>query len=528
MKNKEESMNTTLEVKFLTGRYHATPWGKHVNEGEVEWPPSPWRLLRALVFVWKQKKPEIKESEVENLLKKLASSNPDYYLPPCKISQTRHYMPWHKINTDLGKNKPKPRGFVNRTYVLDAFAVVSKKSVLQITWAVELNNEERELFSELAANLTWLGRSESLVQCSLLEIDKEPRDPNCIGLKPGKTGDGKLVKVLSVDPNTAFLSTATPKNKQKQPLYDPDWNLVCQTMDLHKNKQIQPHSANWTFYKIQEEKPIMKSVSVRTKKNKFTVAKFVFDGAVLPKVTHTLKIAENVRYKLMGIYKNLNGGNPNSLSPAFSGKDSIGKPLKGHNHAYFLPYDEDQDGFLDSIIIYASGGFNQLEIKALDKIRSVFRYKGKDLEMLLTGLGTTENIIVPRLFEKSSKWVSLTPFIASRHFKKRGKKKDPPSLRGKDKRTEFAQLVLNEEIGRYNQLYDRLEQVDNINIIPDHDFKNRLINYKRFRRKKSDDGGRRAAGFFELTFKEPVQGPVVLGHSSHYGMGLFVKADEND
>ena len=39
----------TLQLRFPGGRYHATPWGHHVNEGLIEWPPSPWRLLRALI-----------------------------------------------------------------------------------------------------------------------------------------------------------------------------------------------------------------------------------------------------------------------------------------------------------------------------------------------------------------------------------------------------------------------------------------------------------------------------------------------
>ncbi len=38
-----------LELRFPAGRFHATPWGRHVNEGAVEWPPSPWRLMRALI-----------------------------------------------------------------------------------------------------------------------------------------------------------------------------------------------------------------------------------------------------------------------------------------------------------------------------------------------------------------------------------------------------------------------------------------------------------------------------------------------
>ena len=54
-------MSITLKLTFPAGRYHATPWGRHVNEGVPEWPPSPWRLLRALVAVWKRACPDLPE-----------------------------------------------------------------------------------------------------------------------------------------------------------------------------------------------------------------------------------------------------------------------------------------------------------------------------------------------------------------------------------------------------------------------------------------------------------------------------------
>jgi CRISPR-associated protein Csb2 len=47
-----------VELRFLTGRYHATPWGRNVNEGATEWPPSPYRLVRALYDAWKRKRPD--------------------------------------------------------------------------------------------------------------------------------------------------------------------------------------------------------------------------------------------------------------------------------------------------------------------------------------------------------------------------------------------------------------------------------------------------------------------------------------
>ena len=52
----------------------------------------------------------------------------------------------------------------------------------------------------------------------------------------------------------------------------------------------------------------------------------------------------------------------------------------------------------------------------------------------------------------------------------------------------------------------------------------RPIQFKRYRSKRSDDGGRRLSGAFRVRFERPVMGPVALGHSSHFGLGLFVPA----
>ena len=61
-------MPVIIKLTFPAGRYHATPWGRHVNEGVPEWPPSPWRLLRALVAVWKRTCPDLSEVQVRRIL----------------------------------------------------------------------------------------------------------------------------------------------------------------------------------------------------------------------------------------------------------------------------------------------------------------------------------------------------------------------------------------------------------------------------------------------------------------------------
>jgi CRISPR-associated protein Csb2 len=45
--------SVVLKVSFPLGRYHGTAWLRGHNEGVVDWPPAPWRVLRALVATWK-------------------------------------------------------------------------------------------------------------------------------------------------------------------------------------------------------------------------------------------------------------------------------------------------------------------------------------------------------------------------------------------------------------------------------------------------------------------------------------------
>ncbi len=53
----------------------------------------------------------------------------------------------------------------------------------------------------------------------------------------------------------------------------------------------------------------------------------------------------------------------------------------------------------------------------------------------------------------------------------------------------------------------------------------RPIQFRLYRRKAGDDGGARLRGLFRLRFTKPVAGPIALGHSCHYGLGLFIAAE---
>ena len=170
----------TMLLRFPGGRYHATPWGHHVNEGLVEWPPSPWRLLRALISTgytalgWNGTSANGNSSRpplvAQVLLEKLASVAPRYRLPPATGAHTRHYMPIGVM--DKGREKT--------TLVFDTWAQVDA-GALCVTWDVSLDEAEEAQCRNLVEHLGYLGRSESWVEGRLLSSEESmPHGTYCM------------------------------------------------------------------------------------------------------------------------------------------------------------------------------------------------------------------------------------------------------------------------------------------------------------------------------------------------------------
>jgi CRISPR-associated protein Csb2 len=112
-------------------------------------------------------------------------------------------------------------------------------------------------------------------------------------------------------------------------------------------------------------------------------------------------------------------------------------------------------------------------------------------------------------------WISATPYIATRFPKARGRKKDPLDLLGLDNPRSFSRQVLQEELERLCQGSPDMKKPQSIEYLNEEHrmgaHRLRPIQFKRFRRRRSDDGGRRPAGAFRIVFPEPVLGPLCLG-----------------
>lgn len=532
-----------ISVSFPSGRFHATPWGRHVNEGATEWPPSPWRFLRALVAAWKRKLDgHLGPAEVEALLRALIAP-PQFVLPPASTGHTRHYMPWFEEGPD------------DKTLVFDTFVGLPKEACVVMLWPdATLPSPQRDQLALLLSHLNFFGRAESWCSARLLDDgEAAERLPHvncrCANGTPAPA-ETEIVRTLCADPDTAFDNKHTPRSKHTSgrgkaktttvtPHYDPDWHLCMETLELHAKKWSDPPGSRWVSYTRPRDcfqiEPTRRA-DRPGRERKMQVARFALDSAVLPQVTETLPVAETARRILMGIYGRRFPAADGSRgrSPIFSGKTATGEPRQGHGHAYYLPTDEDTDGRLDHLTIVATDGFTDGELKAFDRLHELKSREreesGHPLRVLLLGLGRLDDYCVGPL-RPSAVWISATPFLASRHLKKSGTKRDPVEWRNNP--AAFLGAVLREELARLIERRPDLNdmQLDSIKIEALADAHGvfrignfRPIQFKRFRQKRGDDGGNRPAGAFRITFPKPVSGPIALGHSAHFGLGLFAPA----
>lgn len=151
-----------IEARFPFGRYAAVPWFRSRREtaGNVEWPPSPWRIFRALVAgAYAAGGDDLVDSAVA-LVRRLAEAAPDYGLPPSSEVVYAQWMPQLIFDDSAAADDRGDNGHTQLTIDPDA--------TLQIRWAgVGLTSEERDLLSTLVRNVRYLGQSVSVCELRL-------------------------------------------------------------------------------------------------------------------------------------------------------------------------------------------------------------------------------------------------------------------------------------------------------------------------------------------------------------------------
>jgi CRISPR-associated protein Csb2 len=525
----------TLQLSFPGGRYHATPHGFHVNEGHIEWPPSPWRLLRAFVAVGFTK---LLWSEVPDtarrLLDKLASSPPMYHLPPAATAHSRHYMPIGGL--DKGREKT--------SLVFDTWADVAD-GVLQVQWDCPLADDESAVFSDLVAGLGYLGRSESWVVGEV--IDSVPANlfnavPHSNGSHRGR--DWEQVTVLGTITPTQYVEWRTvevnrileqfplPEGRKKPPqklLKDREKSVEPYPIDLidclmkdtawwkSHGWNGPPGSQTLLYWRRRDLLQVGPPTTTRRHEPPRVSAMLLAlttpsgSKSALPACTRTLPQAELFHRALIG----LAAAGENICCPELTGLDEMGRPLQsGHSHAHVLPLDLDRDNHIDHVLIHAPMGLGSLAQNAIRKLRRTWTKGGVgELQLALAGIGNLEEfrltqppykLAVDALLggtQGAAVWISQTPYIPPRFLKQHGKN----TLEGQV-RSELSSRGIATDC--------------EITVLADES--RRFRHYIRSRKRGATPPPQDLGLALRIQFANPVTGPISLGYAAHFGMGQFV------
>lgn len=510
-----------IRFNLVGGRYHATPWGRHVNEGDVEWPPSPWRILRALLATGFSKlgwEDGVVPDEGRRLVESLASVLPRYRLPVTNTrGHTRHYMT---------NNRKSDK-------VLDTF-IHARGEWIGVCWEeITLSEGESALLEDLVVRMGYLGRSESWVQGEILPPDTRAEDfpirPIDVMERPGVS----TTALLCPEPQDVYLlwregevskatealgdkPTAAERRgvDQRFPANVADC-LLLDTPSLRKAAWSRPPSTSMVAYGTDSDDThdARQDHHVITRRRVLgrgpstallALATDTRQGDVLPPMADALPYAEWLH---AGLVSKLGEDEVIRRSPAISGKDGSGRPLTGHRHAHIVPLDLDGDGRLDHLLVHTNieGGFRREEEAALTLISRIYSKHAKRLLFVtLAGVGSRGDFDLP-LFATATGWASSTPYVPSRHLR-----------RG---------FGLEESI-RWEIAQRGLPAPASVRAIGEDVGKFRKHSVKRAGGKPQPP---RTIRFnIHLTFPEPVAGLLALGYGSHYGLGVFVPEGSSD
>lgn len=517
-----------LELTFPTGRYHATPWGRHVNEGAVEWPPSPWRILRALVATWYLKaQEEIDASTMQELMAALAKEEPIFHLPYAAASHTRHYMPVIE-----GSNEKNAK-------IFDAFVHAPADVPMYVVWAFELPDEQRQALHLLAVRMGYLGRAESLVMGRVL--DALPQHDERTHWIAAPMVEGELIRdrwqvarTLCAMPDNEYKAWCPeysgPQEKTKGGKKGSKRNkpvlpealfgaLHADTADLQKAGWNLPPGARFVNYTRPESAFTPRTVKRRTLKPALpTMARYAVVSKVAPRITQAVSVADRIHRSLCKWSDHADGRGP---APVFTGKEPDMKPRSDHAHAYILCEANGPDDAITHVTVHAAMGFDELAVHALRRLNKVWGHGGHDLRLVMHAMGRPDEFTNSPLTGKALIWRSLTPFVPTRHAKafKDGRPKIdangwPIGSPGHDL-LRLLELDPRFKGATIRQLSSR-----------ERPFvfgtrRRAVLEFQTIRSGGAGRHGNQVGAAFEIIFPQPVMGPIALGYGAHYGLGLF-------
>lgn len=463
-----------LALAFDLGRYHATPWGTHVNDGAVEWPPSPWRVLRAVYSAARtnvQLAPE--QALVDEAIEALVQAGPpSYAIPPTCPGHSRHYYPSRD-------HSPTRAGATDR--VIDGFLAIDPAAEVTLWWDVELDVPRHDALSRAAAAIGYLGRSESVCTVRLVE-DAAPRvDVVPLGADDVRD-DHELVELLCAERDAPVAT------------------LAIDVASIQRRRLRLPPATRLVTYVLPIADEARRRVSLIERRP--TVARFRIAGGARPSLREAVSIGTVMRAALQSRFGMLNDG---AGSPCFSGRSGDRPRDDQHKHAHYLVTPGRDGHRIEHVTVWAPEGFGEEEVATLATLSRLHHWTlDAELRVALVALGDQWTLDLPELLGTSTRWRSLTPFALPRHPKRRnGRLVETPE----------------EQIAReWSLRHPDGPELRSVRLI-----RGRWHEFRRSRPDRPRTGAPRVVGA-ELELEQPVRGPIALGALCHFGLGVFAPA----
>lgn len=502
-------MRILLKQRFPLGRYHANPWRAFAfDDPHGEWPPSPWRLLRALLARSFQLSREREGTGDDVLRQKLVQAFCDskisFQLPAhsWRGPGLQQYQPSEFKKIPAAAARPGEKTY-NTTKNKDNFWLVPSEADA-LFWILEGANWTEELLAHLdecLARMTYLGRAESITQIERSDSEVDSIHANC-ELKDKRTSTSVPILCPRIDATLEQVS--------------------CQTHDDAVANSTTPHGAIWKYAeRPARAKPASKAPSRKTLPPA-QIVQFAIGGRVFPPLRYWLRITEKFRgitLRQIAIQVTGNHGAKFAELPPeirakfslFTGKDSTDTALSGHQHAAFFLI-PDSHGKPSRLICWRKVPFTDVEQAALlaaSEAPLAWDFGSDDWKLRLVPL-PAETPLPPdqNIFGKSAAWETLTPFVPPLHTVGRN---------GKPKNgCEIETQILN-------ILSDCGLPTATVTVLSPPEAAIQWVKIHRPRRSRAEKTNDDKRAFkIRLQFENPNEGPLFLGHSSHFGLGLFV------
>lgn len=571
----ELNMQLVLRQVFPLGRFHATPWRVNpFDDAFGEWPPSPWRLVRAVVARWYQWTREAvdppDEQELDDLIRALCDSSYRFHLP-IHARRGRPLRQYHPVDLEIDPPNFKahaamfamPSGGLSddlriRLTQLGATRLLEsepglhvriskekqKKQIVQLLgephegwrglfpdggsrsyttslaqdncwcvprgddgavwWFVEggrWKDEIVEVLDRCLQRMIYFGRAETYTQ--IRRASGSAPEPNCELLdEPNGRGSSSTVLVPKRTAERSDVERVTD---------DPD-----------AAKRTVPPGARLMFAVPPRRPPTREEPVAPRIRGVCKLVQIAVGWNVSPAPRAVVRLTSRFRSAVLRELLRIKTGDQQatwsqaetSVRDAMAdmlGKDVGWKPLDGHRHAEFLAWWEDETP--TRLLVWRDGrSFDDDEQTAILRVASrelSWAAAGRDTDAWKVRLIPLDGAVPPPPgFDGSPAvlWESMTPYVPPRHHLRGAKPRVRESVPSQISRELAMRRVVGAEHVQIEEIADAAWVAVHIP--------------RREAGKRAFLGDRRGY-WIRLRFRAPIIGPLRLGHSSSFGLGLF-------